>query len=197
MREKIHRNQFQAIFVFVTVYLIICVNSVLGSDYINYHLLPGSTFTPKNGSQITGPTEDLTGSFVWHYERHELKYEVFKTTSLYFESASYTLNLSPNNNTDFTIWDNSNLATFYAVVNTTGGSVPEGILAANGTYSGPSTSPTYLSYPATDLYPVGGGYYYGFLTLYAEQVPEPATILLLGLGAVILRRRAGFLRAQE
>jgi hypothetical protein len=188
MREKTHRNQCQVIFISVMVSLLIGVNGALGGDYTTYRLLSGSTFTPKNGSQITGPAENLTGSFVWHYERHELRDEVFKMTSLHFESASYTLNLSPNNNTGFTIWDSSNLATIYADVNTTGGSVPEGILAANGTYSGPSTSPTYLNYPNIDLYPIGGGYYYGCLTLYAEQVPEPATLLLLGLGAVILKK---------
>jgi hypothetical protein len=187
MREKTHQNRFQVIFVSVTVCSLIAVNTVLGSDYINYRLLPGSTFTPKDGSQIIGPAEDLTGTFQWHYEYHLLG-EIFMVTALHFESASYTLNLSPNNNTGFTIWDNSNLATICADVYTTGTPVPEGMLVANGTYSGPSTSPTYLSYPAVDLYPVGDGSYYGRLTLYAEQVPEPATLLLLGLGAVILKK---------
>lgn len=182
------RNQFQVIFVSVMVCLFIGVNSALCGDYINYRLLPGSTFTPKYAAQITGPAEALTGTFQWHYE-YQSQGEIFKVTALHFESDSYTLNLSANNNTGFTIWDNSNLATIYVAVDVTGRPITEGVLVANGTYSGPSISPTYLTYPAIDMYPAGGGYYYGRLTLYAEQIPEPATFLILGLGALALRRK--------
>jgi hypothetical protein len=183
-----HRNQFHVIFVSVTISLLIGVNTALCDNYINYRLLPGSTFTPKYGAQVTGPAEALTGSFQWHYEYQDMG-EIFKVTALHFESASYTLNLSATNNTGFTIWDNSNLATIYADVDVTGRPITKGVLVANGTYSGPTLSPTYLTYPAIDMYPAGGGPYYGRLTLYAEQIPEPATILILGLGALALRRK--------
>ena len=184
-----HRNQFLAIFTSVTVCLLIGVNPALCGDYTNYRLLPGSTFTPKYQSQITGPAEDLTGSFQWHYEYQDMGYEVFKITSLHFESDSYTLNLSANNNEYSTVKDNSDLAIFLVDVDITGRPITEATLNGGGTYSGPSTSPTYLSYPAVDLYPDGGGYYYGCLTLYAEQIPEPATFLILGLGGLALRRK--------
>jgi hypothetical protein len=189
--KKLRKNQFQVMFISIIVTFLVGVSPAFCGDYINYRLLPGSTFTPKNGNQITGPAQALTGTFQWHYEYHfpEINAEVFKVTALNFESESYTLNLSPANNTGFVVYNSSNSALFYAEVDTTGTPVPTGVLTANGTYSGPTLSPTNLTYPTIDMYPVGGGTYYGRLTLYAQQIPEPATILLLGLGALAIAKR--------
>lgn len=179
------------IFVSVTICLLIGVNTALCSDYINYRLLPGSTFTPKYMATITGPTEALTGTFQWHYEYHfrEVQGEVFKVTELNFESDSYTFTLKAETPASFLIKDTTNAAIFYTAVNVTGRPITEGMVSGGGTYSGSPLSPTYLSYPSIDLYPIGGGSYYGSLTLYAEQIPEPATLLFLGLGALALRRK--------
>jgi hypothetical protein len=191
MREKTRLNQFPLILSFVTTIFLIGVNGTLYADYVTFELFPGSTFTPKVGDQITGPAEGLTGSFVWHDEGSEDGYNIFKTTSLHFESDSYTLDLSPNNNTAFLVYSDGE-ALFEAAVDVTGRPITEGILSGfGGTYSGPYTSPTYLYYSNIDLFPAGDGLYYGALTLYAQQVPEPATVLLLVLGGLALRRRVG------
>jgi hypothetical protein len=191
--NTLRKNRFQALFISIIASFLVGVSPALGGDYINYRLLSGSTFTPKNGNQVTGPTEALTGTFQLHYEYHfpEVSGEVFKVTALHFESPSYMLNLTPDNTTGFLIKDNSNTALFYADVYTTGTSVSKGTMTdrSGSTYSGSPLSPTRLNYPAIDLYPFGGGYYYGLVSLYAQQIPEPATILFLGLGALAVAKR--------
>lgn len=182
-----HRNQ--VIFISVAISLLIRVSGALAGDYINYRLLPGSTFTQKYGYVIIGPPEALTGTFQGHYEDNFMTSNAFKITSLHFESFSHTLNLSANNNDTFSTRTDSDYSIFNVFVDVTRCPTTQGMLLGEGTYSGPSTSPTYLNYTAVDLFPVSGGTYYGVLTLHAQQIPEPATFSILGLGALAVVKR--------
>jgi len=110
-----HRNQ--VIFISVAISLLIRVSGALAGDYINYRLLPGSTFTQKYGYVIIGPPEALTGTFQGHYEDNFMTSNAFKITSLHFESFSHTLNLSANNNDTFSTRTDSDYSIFRAYPN--------------------------------------------------------------------------------
>jgi hypothetical protein len=186
-----HRKQFQVIFISVTFTLLIGVSSALCDNPITYRLLPGSTIKPVSGNIVTGPTENLTGTFIWHEiaDFGPGNAKVFDATYLHFESDSYTFNLHTTGPYDYAsgVWNGSNIISFDEFVNITGLSLTMGRFATTifGTYSGPTACPTSFSVSNIELWPFDTlGPAYAKITLYAEQVPEPATLLLLGLGAL-------------
>ena len=154
--------------------LIVC--ATLGkSQGIVYTLLPGSTITPVSGSTPTGPAESLTGTFEWFP-----LFMSFTNVSLDFTSDSYHLTLATNGlNSGGGI--NSSDVYFAADVNISGLSLTNGVLDGfvAGSYIGPMTSPTFLTFPDLRISPEGGGIFVAQLTILAQQVPEPSSASLL------------------
>ena len=178
----------------MTVLVLLAGESALCVDYITYRLLPGSTITPKQGAQVTGPTENLSGTFQWFFVYNDTVRTAFDASYLHFESTSYTVNLNTTGLNDImsNVRSDSDAVSFYEVVDITG--LPNGYgvnLDATpwGWYSGPSNRPTYLNCQNIDIYPHNGGLFCGEMTLIAEEIPEPGTISLLGLGATALIRK--------
>jgi len=195
---KLRQNRFELRIIFISI-LLIGVNSASCSDLIDYRLLPGSTFTLDGVSNPGGQPQDITGTFQWHYQYHSDSFqgEIFEITSLHFETGAYAINLNANNQDSFIVWNSSNVGLIAAILDV-GSPAVRTEMSGGGTYSGPTISPTYLSYNNVQLYTLDDrGYYYGSLNLYAEQVPEPATFLFFALGGLIFRiTRAALSRHQ-
>ncbi len=183
----------KSILVVVMAVLVLLSGTSGYAENIPYKLMPGSTITPVYGPNPVGPTEALTGTFQWYVSSSNSNFISYNASQLYFESDSFTvsLNTTPLNEYATSVFKNSQDTYFAEVVDLTGLPITTGMLACFtiGTYSGPSSSPLTLNYPDLRIAPPEGGFYRAQLTIVAEQVPEPATLLLLGLGAVRLRSR--------
>ena len=159
--------------------LIVCA-TLCKSQGIVYTLLPGSTITPVSGSTPTGPTESLTGTFEWFP-----LYMMFTNLSLEFSSVSYHLTLATNG---LNSGGGINLSEVYfaADVNISGLSLTNCVLDGfvAGSYIGPMTAPTFLTFPDLRISPESGGAFVAQLTLFAQQVPEPSSAPLLLYSAV-------------
>jgi hypothetical protein len=192
---RMQLNRFHVFIIAVTVSLCIGTNPAFCDNVITYRLLPGSNFTPMYTSVVTGPTQNITGTFTWEQvNSYTYDYTVFNATDLHFQSQSYSFNLNTtSNDLKSNVWYSINRTAFSEVVNATGIGITTGQLLLGltwGTYTGPAISPTSLSYSNLELWSTGTyGYRYGKMTLYAEQIPEPATLLLFGLASLALRRK--------
>jgi hypothetical protein len=122
---------------------------------LTYVLLPGSTITPTSGSTPTGPTEPLTGTF--RLVGPDLG-NGFDAVALSFASPSFsiTLNLTALNDLETFVSPISSLSIFAEIVDLVGLSPSPAELAGSGTYLGPSSSPTFLSYPSPSRYGLDG-----------------------------------------
>ena len=152
----------------------------------------GSTITPYSGATQIGPTETLTGLFSWAQVGSGIDdIDAFQLTSLDFESTSFFLTLNQGNNDQ----DPDTFTTggaFFAAEVLDGGSTQLTIGPNEGTYEGPASSPTALSFEDLTLYPYPGGSYVAHLTLEAVVIPEPsswAPLLAMGLFLLIALRR--------
>lgn len=163
------------------------------AEITTYRLLPGSTIRPMAGAQFTGPAEDLTGAFQWDIYESGSRFAA-NATYLYFESESYTvtLNTTPLNDVASVIYVEPKETSFSEIVDLTGLSTTTGDITsvfATGMYTGPPYSPDSLLYDDLRIAPIGGGAWCAQLNLVAEPIPEPTTLILFGLGGLLLRKR--------
>jgi hypothetical protein len=146
------------------------------AEPVTYVLLPGSTITPTSGSTPTGPTEPLTGTF--QLVGPDLG-NGFDAVALSFASSSFsiTLNLTALNDLETFVSPISSLSIFAEIVDLVGLSPSPAELVGSGTYLGPSSSPTFLSYPLLSISNVGIPPF-ATLSFSASVVPEPPGWLL-------------------
>lgn len=159
---------------------------------ITYRLLPGSTITPVAGPTPTGPTEALTGTFQWVGPDTN---QAFDAVALFFSSPSFsiTLNQTALNDLETFVSPISSITIFAEIVDLVGLNTSLGDLVGSGTYLGPSSAPTFLSYPLLHIAPHNGGLFVADLSFSALPVPVPeppgwllsatALALAVGLGA--------------
>ena len=149
---------------------------------LTYQLLPGGTITPYFGASPIGPTEELFGTFTFD----ELLFDGRNAVSLYLYSASYTLSLNMTSANDVETYfpPASNQTNFSEVVDITGMVVDIGELTSFGTYEGPRSLPTFLSYPDVVIGPLNGGVFRGHMSFTAQIVPEVSSLSLIGVGMI-------------
>jgi len=150
---------------------------------ISYVLLPGSTITPVSGATPIGPTESLVGTFDWIYNSPDGSHSFLDAVSLDLFSSSFHLTLQIGNNVATGISASNVL--FLENVNMTGLSIPVGQISSivSGTYAGPITAPTFVSFPQLGITPPSGsGLYVAKLSFTAQQVPEPSVAFLVAFG---------------
>jgi hypothetical protein len=165
----------------ITIVLLAAYASLGNSQVLTYALLPGSTITPTVGSVPTGPAETLTGTF----QLVSVSQEELDDVSLDFSSASFHLTLYQPN--EYAIGIGPSWVTFGADVDITGLSLTAGQMDSpfvGGTYTGPITAPSSLTFPDIRISPLNGGTFAAQLTISAQLVPEPSPALLLLSGAV-------------
>jgi len=191
----------KSILVVVMVVLVLLIGTSAYAENIPYKLMPGSTITPVYGPDPVGPTEALTGTFQWYADWSDLNLIAYNASQLYFESDSFTvsLNTTPLNEYATSVFKDSQDTYFMELVDLTGLPITTGMLECFtvGAYSGPSSSPLTLDYPDVRITPLEGGFFRAKLTIVAEQIPEPTTLLLLGLGAVMLRLSISHRKLQD
>jgi hypothetical protein len=160
---------------------------------LTYVLDPGSTITPVNGATPIGPTEALTGSFVWH-PSSQGNLEEFDAVSLNFASESFTLTLDKTTANDEASDTFANGTTYFGEVVDTNNfpTSPLALLSifGSGQFVGNYLSPTHVAYDGVRLVPPNGGFYEADLTFSATLVPEPTSAAILNLAAIatFLRR---------
>lgn len=166
---------------FTTIALLTACAAFGNSQIITYALLPGSTITPTVGSTPVGPVESLTGTF----QLVAVSQGELDDVSLDFSSASFHLTLHQPN--EYATGIGSYWVTFGADVDITGLSITSGQMDepfVSGTYTGPMTAPSSLTFPDVRISPLNGGEFAAQLTFSAQQVPEPSSALLLLSGVV-------------
>jgi hypothetical protein len=161
--------------ILLTVFAVLVVAEKHAQAAIKFVLESGATITP-----IDGTPETLSGYFIM--EQYDTGSTIigFDATELRLHSASFTLDLHPNNDQGTGLTPDG-ITSFSEVVDVTG------LLNATlyiqsdtgGTYEGMATSPTRLIYPDVGLWPVGGGQIEAKLVFSAIAVPEPTTSAFL------------------
>jgi hypothetical protein len=165
----------------ITIALLTAYAAFGNSQIITYALLPGSTITPTVGATPTGPAEALTGTF----QLVAVAQGELDDVSLDFSSTSFHLTLHQPN--EYAAGIGPYWVSFGADVEITGLSITAGQMDdpfVSGTYTGPMTAPSFLTFPDIRISPLNGGEFAAQLTLSAQQVPEPSSALLLLSGAV-------------
>jgi len=175
----------------VLAFVIACtVTLSVSAGPLFYELDSGCTITPTGGA-----TEALTGTFQW--EQIEAPGLVaMNATELFFQSPSltFTINKTPSDDWD---WASSlfpdGSAFFLELVDATGLSLETVLLESfeieYGYYTGPIDCPTHLVFQNVKIGNPSGGLWMGRIDMTATLVPEPATVLLLALGVVMVRRK--------
>jgi hypothetical protein len=118
----------------------------------------------------------------------------FDAVALFFSSPSFSITLHQTalNDLETFVSPNSSITNFAEVVDLVGLNTSLGDLGGGGTYLGPSSAPTFLSYPLLRIAPHNGGRFAADLSFSASSVPEPsewwilwatALALTIGLGA--------------
>jgi hypothetical protein len=169
----------------------ICLASPAQADLF-YELQPGSTITPYNGGNPSGPSESLTGTFAWQLYTVGPGFAGFDATSLTFQSASWllTLDTTPANDLGTSLFSDTHTSYFGEIVNRVG--IPAPLLEISGSignYEGPLDSPTRLIYSELYLSPRSGGPALAAISFQAVQVPEPNLLALLLIGLALFAGR--------
>jgi len=166
-----------------SILLLLCLASANALQAQTYVLLSDSSLTVSGESS----SEALTASFTWSVSSSDPSMTIFELSSLNFSSASFTLSLNPTNNQDPDTFS-TGLTYFSAqVLGGAGQSLKLFPVNNDGTFSGPYTHPTRVTYPGVLLIPDAGGATLATLNIDAQEVPEPSTwaLLLGGLGLLV------------
>src|SRR5262249_51625873 len=131
----------------------------------------------------------------------------FDAVSLFFSSPSFSITLDQTalNNLETFVSPISSLTNFAEIVDLIGLNASVGELVGSGTYLGPMSAPSFLSYPLLHITPLGpGGIRVADLSFSASPVPVPepsgwllsatALALTVGFGAARKRRTRPSLR---
>jgi len=173
--------------VFVFAFIVAFTLTLPASSELIYELDLGSTVTVQGGSP-----EALTGTFTWELSSAPGLFHAHATElSFQSESFTFTLNTTPYNNLDSALFPDGTCF-FGEVVDATGLSLGTVEISSfeEGYYTGPINGPTNLVLPDVVIVDHSGGPFIGWIDMSATLVPEPATVLLFGLGGLgLLRKR--------
>ena len=166
--------------------------TVVMGQTLTYQLLPSSTITPATEGIPSGPSQPLTGFFTWvpHTPSDVEDSDTFNITSLNFTSSTYSLTLANGSQPDNTTQIGPNGQTgLNAEVNLAGSLQNPWFLGAygNGSFSGPATAPTRITFNAEGFYSSVSGFNEANLIIDARLIPDQVTNTLKITATILLQ----------